>query len=101
MEIKVKEGDVISALKECYDPEIPVNIYDLGLIYRVDVKDRDVKLLMTFTSPFCPTVDYLLEDIKSKVKELSGAENVDITVTFDPPWNQSKISEEAKAELGL
>lgn len=101
MEIKVKESDVIDALKECYDPEIPVDIYDLGLIYKIETVGRDVKILMTFTSPFCPTVDYLLEDIKFKVKELSGAENVDITVTFDPPWNQSKISEDAKAKLGL
>jgi FeS assembly SUF system protein len=101
MEIKVKKEDVITALKNCYDPEIPVNIYDLGLIYRIEIKIRKVKIVMSLTSPFCPVTDMLIEDIKNKVKENSGAEDIDLEITFDPPWNQSMMSEEAKARLGL
>ena len=101
MEIKVKEEDVIKALKECFDPEIPVNVYDLGLVYKIDIVDTEVRILMTMTSPFCPVTDYLVEDVKNKVAEMAGATKVDVEVTFDPPWNQDKISEEGKAQLGL
>lgn len=101
MEIEVKKEDVISALKNCYDPEIPANIYDLGLIYSIEVKVRKVKIVMTLTSPFCPVTDYMVDDIKTKVKEISGAEEVDLDITFDPPWNQNMMSEEAKAQLGV
>lgn len=101
MEIEVKKEDVISALKMCFDPEIPVNIYDLGLIYNIEVKIRTVKVIMTLTSPFCPVTDFMVDDIKNKIKEIAGAEEVELDITFDPPWNQSKMSEEAKAQLGL
>ncbi|MBE5729314.1 DUF59 domain-containing protein [Candidatus Parvarchaeota archaeon] len=96
----IKEEAVIEGLKECYDPEIPVNIYDLGLIYKLEIKDNDVNILMTLTSPFCPVIDYLLDQIKEEIKK-RGAENVNIDLTFDPPWNKDMMSEAAKEELGL
>ena len=96
----IKEEAVIEGLKECYDPEIPVNIYDLGLIYKLEIKDNDVNILMTLTSPFCPVIDYLLDQIKEEIKK-KGAENVNIDLTFDPPWNKDMMSEAAKEELGL
>lgn len=101
MQISVKKEDVISALKLCFDPEIPVNIYDLGLIYNIEIAERKVKVVMTLTSPFCPVTDYMVEDVKNKIREMAGAEEVDLDITFDPPWNQNKMSEEAKAQLGL
>lgn len=96
----IKEEAVIEGLKKCYDPEIPVNIYDLGLIYKLEIKDNDVNILMTLTSPFCPVIDYLLDQIKEEIKK-RGAENVNIDLTFDPPWNKDMMSEAAKEELGL
>ena len=96
----IKEEAVIEGLKKCYDPEIPVNIYDLGLIYKLEIKDNDVNILMTLTSPFCPVIDYLLDQIKEEIKK-KGAENVNIALTFDPPWNKDMMSEAAKEELGL
>ncbi|MBE5728545.1 DUF59 domain-containing protein [Candidatus Parvarchaeota archaeon] len=96
----IKEEAVIEGLKKCYDPEIPVNIYDLGLIYKLEIKDNDVNILMTLTSPFCPVIDYLLDQIKEEIKK-KGAENVNIDLTFDPPWNKDMMSEAAKEELGL
>ena len=96
----IKEEAVIEGLKKCYDPEIPVNIYDLGLVYKLEIKDNDVNILMTLTSPFCPVIDYLLDQIKEEIKK-KGAENVNIDLTFDPPWNKDMMSEAAKEELGL
>ena len=101
MRREVKEDDVIAALKQCYDPEIPVNVYDLGLVYEISIKNGDVTVIMTLTSPFCPVTDYMVEDIKGKIKELSSADNVDLQITFDPPWDKNRMTEEAKAQLGL
>ena len=97
----IKREEAIEALKQCYDPEIPVNVWDLGLVYKLDITGRNVKILMSLTSAFCPVTDYLVEDIKNSLKERCGAENVDLEITFDPPWSQSMMSEEAKAKLGL
>jgi FeS assembly SUF system protein len=97
----IEKKNVIAALKQCYDPEIPVNVYDLGLIYDITIKEKTVKIVMTLTSPFCPVTDYMIEDIKNKIKELSSADAVDLQITFDPPWNKSRMTEEAKAQLGL
>lgn len=97
----IEKKNVIAALKQCYDPEIPVNVYDLGLIYDITIKEKTVKIVMTLTSPFCPVTDYMIEDIKNKIKELSSADVVDLQITFDPPWNKSRMTEEAKAQLGL
>ena len=97
----IEKKNVIAALKQCYDPEIPVNVYDLGLIYDITIKEKTVKIVMTLTSPFCPVTDYMIEDIKNKIKELSSADAIDLQITFDPPWNKSRMTEEAKAQLGL
>ena len=93
---------IIEKLKEVYDPEIPVNIYDLGLIYNVDVgKDNKAKIVMTLTAPGCPVVDILMDDVTAAVRAVEGIEEVDIDLTFDPPWDKSMMSEEARLELGF
>ena len=96
------EGKIVEALKTVYDPEIPVNIYDLGLIYEIDTNDqKEVKIDMTLTAPNCPVVDMLLMDVENAVGAVEGVEKVDINLVFDPPWDQSMLSDEAKLELGL
>jgi FeS assembly SUF system protein len=96
------EMDVINALKTVYDPEIPVNIYDLGLIYEVDVeKDGRVRILMTLTSPNCPVAESLPQEVHDIVSDLPGIANVEINMTFDPPWDRDMLSDEALLELGL
>ncbi len=93
---------VISALKEVYDPEIPVNIYDLGLIYELTInKAREVNILMTFTAPNCPMADQVLQEVQESVVAVPGVEKCDIELTFDPVWDRSMLSEEARVELGL
>tara|TARA_B100000700_G_C14853765_1_gene765270 strand:- start:407 stop:733 length:327 start_codon:yes stop_codon:yes gene_type:complete len=94
--------EVVSVLCQIYDPEIPVNIYELGLIYDVQVsEDYDVKILMTFTAPNCPVADSLPVEIKDKVKQINLINEVDVDITWDPPWNKGMMSEEAKLELGF
>ena len=94
--------DIARALRQVYDPEIPVNIYDLGLIYNIDVNDEQkVTLTMTLTAPNCPMVDKLLEDVYAEVKDVPGVTDVEIRLTFEPPWDRSRMSEEAMLELGL
>ncbi len=89
-------------LKTTFDPEIPVNIYDLGLIYDIEVgEDSQVKITMTLTAPNCPVADSLPNEIRERVAEINGVAGVDINLVFDPPWNQSMMSEEALLELGM
>ncbi len=89
-------------LRTVYDPEIPVNIYDLGMIYDVDVDDdSNVTIEMTFTSPACPAADFILMDVQLKVESIQEVKKVDINLTFDPPWDRSMMSEEALLELGM
>ncbi len=93
---------VISALKEVYDPEIPVNIYDLGLIYELTInKAREVSILMTFTAPNCPMADQVLMEVQQGVESVPGVTKCAIELTFDPVWDRSMLSEEARVELGL
>ena len=93
---------VISALKEVYDPEIPVNIYDLGLIYELTInKKREVSILMTFTAPNCPMADQVLAEVQQGVEGVPGVAKCAIELTFDPVWDRSMLSEEARVELGL
>ena len=93
---------VIAALKEVYDPEIPVNIYDLGLIYELTIsKAREVSILMTFTAPNCPMADQVLMEVREGVESVPGVTKCDIELTFDPVWDRSMLSEEARVELGL
>ncbi len=96
------ESRVNDVLKTCYDPEIPVNIVELGLIYEVKVSDgNDVHVLMTLTSPACPVAESLPPEIESKIKQLPDVNSAKVEVTFDPPWDKEMMSEEAKLELGF
>ena len=93
---------IVRVLKTIYDPEIPVDIYELGLIYDVFVnEDRDVKILMTLTSPNCPVAETLPVEVEEKVKSLDEVKDAFVEITFDPPWSQELMSEEAKLELGM
>ncbi|WP_319272306.1 iron-sulfur cluster assembly protein [uncultured Draconibacterium sp.] len=93
---------IINNLKEVYDPEIPVNVYDLGLIYNVDVDENNqANILMTLTAPGCPVVDVLVDDITQAAQSVDGVEKVDVELTFEPPWDKSMMSEEARLELGF
>ncbi len=94
--------DVIAAIRECYDPEIPVNIYDLGLIYEVNVSaSSKVELVMTLTSPHCPVAEILPAQVKSRVELVEGVDEVDLELTWEPPWTPEQMSEAAKLELGF
>lgn len=96
------EEKIVDVLKTVYDPEIPVNIYDLGLIYKIDVKDdATVDIDMTFTAPTCPAADFILEDVRQKVDALDGVKSATVNLVFEPAWDQSMLSEEARLELGL
>jgi FeS assembly SUF system protein len=93
---------IIENLKEVYDPEIPVNIYDLGLVYNVDVDENNhAQIVMTLTAPGCPVVDILMDDVTKAVRAVEGIEDVNVDLTFDPPWDKSMMSEEARLELGF
>jgi len=93
---------IVSVLKTIFDPEIPVDIYELGLIYDVMInEDRDVKILMTLTTPNCPVAESLPLDIEEKVRSMKEVNEVEVEITFDPPWTQDLMSEEAKLELGF
>lgn len=96
------EGKIVEALKKVYDPEIPVNIYDLGLIYEIDyTEEKEAKIEMTLTAPNCPLVDVLLADVENAVNALDEVEKTSINLVFEPQWDKSMLSEEAKLELGL
>jgi FeS assembly SUF system protein len=93
---------IVKVLKTIYDPEIPVDIYELGLIYDVMVnEDNEVRILMTLTSPNCPVAETLPVEVEEKVKSIDAIKEVEVEITFDPPWTQELMSEEAKLELGL
>ena len=95
-------ADVILALKQVYDPEIPVNIYDLGLIYELNIdKERKVSILMTFTAPNCPMADEVMHEVEESVKRVPGVTGCHIELTFEPVWDRSMLSEEARVDLGL
>ena len=93
---------VVSVLKTIYDPEIPVDIYELGLIYDVFVNDNfEVKIIMTLTTPNCPVAETLPREVEEKVESISSVKSAKVEITFDPPWNKDLMSEEAKLELGM
>tara|TARA_B100000614_G_scaffold755_1_gene860 strand:+ start:1180 stop:1476 length:297 start_codon:yes stop_codon:yes gene_type:complete len=98
MDLKEK---VISEIKKIYDPEIPVNIYELGLIYDITIKDKDVQVKMTLTTPNCPVAESLPKEVKDSIMGLDEVNNVDLDLVWDPPWNKSMMSEAAKLELNL
>ena len=93
---------IIKAIKTIFDPEIPVDIYELGLIYDIMVNENfDVKILMTLTTPNCPVAETLPVDVEEKVKTVQGVKDVEVEITFEPPWSQDLMSDEAKLELGI
>lgn len=96
------EERIVDVLKTVYDPEIPVNIYDLGLIYKIDVQDDGtVDIDMTFTAPSCPAADFILEDVRQKVDSLDKVHSANVSLVFEPVWDQSMMTEEARVELGF
>lgn len=102
LEMKKIGEDVVDVLRSIYDPEIPVDIYELGLIYDVQVSDLGgVKILMTLTSPNCPVAESLPAEVREKTRSLDEVNEVEVELTFDPPWNKDLMSEEAKLELGI
>ena len=95
------EEEVLRMLKTVFDPEIPVNVYDLGLIYKIDIQGDTCNIEMTLTAPGCPAADFLVEDIKQKVGTVKGINSVNVEIVFEPEWTQDRMSEEAKLELGF
>lgn len=94
------EGHIVDVLKTVYDPEIPVDIWNLGMIYKIDVKDDGaVELDMTFTAPSCPAADFILEDVRTKVESVEGVTSANVNLVFEPAWDQSMM--EARVELGF
>lgn len=96
------EENIVKMLRTVYDPEIPVNIYDLGLIYKIDLADNGhLTIDMTLTAPNCPAVDFIVEDVKMKTESVEGVTSVDVNIVFEPAWDKEMMSEEAKLELGF
>lgn len=96
------EEKIVEMIKTVYDPEIPVNVYDLGLIYRIELKeDNSVDIDMTLTAPNCPAADFMMEDVRMKVESIEGITSVNLNLVFEPEWSQDLMTEEAKLELGL
>lgn len=101
-EVLKTEQDIVDTLKNIYDPEIPVNIYDLGLVYEIDfTPDGTANIEMTLTAPNCPMADMLVEDVNVQVAKIPGVAKVNVSLVFDPPWDKDMMSEEAKLELGF
>ena len=97
-----KEEAILKMLKTVFDPEIPVNVYDLGLIYGIELKEDGVcEITMTLTAPSCPAGDFIVEDIRQKVGSVDGVKDVNVTIVFEPEWTKDMMSEEAKLELGF
>lgn len=96
------EEKIVAMLRTVYDPEIPVDIYSLGLIYKIDLSDDgDLQIDMTLTAPNCPAADFIVEDMRMKLESIEGLQSVDINIVFEPEWNKDMMSEEAKLELGF
>ena len=102
MEFLAIEEKIVQYLKTVYDPEIPVNIYDLGLIYKVDLQDVGLLSIdMTLTAPNCPAADFIIEDVTQKMRSIEGVSDVKVNLVFEPEWSKDMMSEEAKLELGM
>ena len=97
----ILKDKVIKEIKKIYDPEIPVNIYELGLIYDIIIKDKDVIVKMTLTTPNCPVAESLPKEVKDSISEIKEVKNVDLELVWEPPWDKSMMSEAAKLELNL
>ena len=100
--LTIKYEDIVNQMKEVFDPEIPVNIYDLGLIYEIKIdEEKKVEIIMTLTSPNCPVAESLPKEVSQKIKDLSGMKSLAVYLTFDPPWDQNMMSEDAKLALDI
>ncbi len=98
----VTKDEIITVLKECYDPEIPINIWDLGLVYGINVlDDGNVGIKMTLTAPGCMMGGMIAEEVKSKIKAMNGVKDAKVDLVWEPPWSPDKMSEEAKAQMGI
>ncbi len=98
----ITQEAIIEKIKTVYDPEIPVNIYDLGLVYQISIKEEGlVHILMTLTAPACPAAEILPSEVKERAGEVEGVSEVEVELTFDPPWDKEMMSEEAQLELGF
>ena len=99
---EILESEIIEAIKKVYDPEIPVNIYELGLIYKIDIQEEgNVEITMTLTSPFCPVAGSMPKEVAARASEVEGVKNANVELVFEPPWNMDLMSEEAKLKLNL
>ena len=92
---------IINALKTVYDPEIPVNVWDMGLIYDIQIDEKNINIKMTFTSPTCPMMEEILQQVRESVQSVSGGRSVVVDLVWDPPWDLSRMSDEARVELDL
>ena len=100
--LTIKKEDIVNQMKEVFDPEIPVNIYDLGLIYEIKIdEEKKVEVIMTLTSPNCPVAESLPKEVSQKIKSLKGMKSLAVYLTFDPPWDQNMMSEDAKLALDV
>ena len=98
----IKKEDIVNQIKEVFDPEIPVNIYDLGLIYEIKIdEEKKVEIIMTLTSPNCPVAESLPKEVSQKIKNLNGMKSLAVYLTFDPPWDKNMMSEDAKLALDI
>ena len=101
-DLMIKKEDIVNQMKEVFDPEIPVNIYDLGLIYEIKIdEEKKVEIIMTLTSPNCPVAESLPKEVSQKIKDLNGMKSLAVYLTFDPPWEKNMMSEDAKLALDI
>ena len=101
-DLTIKKENIVNQMKEVFDPEIPVNIYDLGLIYEIKIdEEKKVEIIMTLTSPNCPVAESLPKEVSQKIKNLNGMKSLSVYLTFDPPWDQNMMSEDAKLALDI
>jgi FeS assembly SUF system protein len=98
---EILKDKIINVLKTVYDPEIPVNIYDLGLIYNIEIEDKNLRITMTLTSPNCPMAEQMIDEMKTNLGYIKEIDKVDIDITFEPAWNPDSLSDEVKLQLGL
>jgi FeS assembly SUF system protein len=97
----VSKDEIVNVLKDCYDPEIPINIWDLGLVYDISIDNENVGIKMTLTAPGCMMGGMIAEEVKAKVKAVSGVKDAKVELVWDPPWTPDKMSEAAKAQMGI
>jgi len=100
-ETTISQDDVFAALRECYDPEIPVNVVDLGLVYNLKIEGGAVSVTMTLTAIGCPVAPEVMAEVETRIKEVEHVESCDVTLTFDPPWTPERMTEDARWELGI